>query len=276
MNEKETEGAAANATAAYTTTLLEVARDALQEGAAAAAVVSNITATQIAEDALLSCLEECKELSIEVDVWNDYVKSNISRGRHLKKKKAQAAAKSFTALEQSLSKVCHLHDIWEVNNTVPEIELEELTQLVIGWEECLSLAKICFYGYSCQENNNAAMLGLKFLTNRSQDDPNNAWLPNDVFQHLQKILETMFNKMAELQVPTNKSKDSATSPVEDDDDAANTPVRGEDIPVVNEESPIPSYSSNKSQDIATTPTKGGNNYVDTSEDNDVNHTPTEG
>ena len=59
MDEREIKGAAANATAAYTTTLLEVARDALQEGAAAdAAAIPNITtATQIAQDALLSSLK---------------------------------------------------------------------------------------------------------------------------------------------------------------------------------------------------------------------------
>ena len=62
MDEREIKGAAANATtAAYTTTLLEVAQDALQEGADAAAVPNITTATQIAHDALLS--------SREVDHW---------------------------------------------------------------------------------------------------------------------------------------------------------------------------------------------------------------
>ena len=124
MNERETEGAAANATAAYNTTLMEVARDALQEGAAAAAAVPNITATQIAQDALLSSLKDCEELSHGVDHWIDYVLESTSRSLPLMRRKAQIAAKAFTALEHSLSQAYDLQERWEKVNTVSKKELE--------------------------------------------------------------------------------------------------------------------------------------------------------
>ena len=132
MDEREIEGAAANAaTAAYTTTLLEVTRDALQEGAAAdAAAVPNITnATQIAQDALLSSVKKCEELSREVDHWIDYVLESASRSLPLLRRKAQTAAKAFTALEHSLSEVYELHERWEEVNTVSKKDLEQLREV---------------------------------------------------------------------------------------------------------------------------------------------------
>ena len=155
MDERETEGAAANATAAYTTTLLEVARDALQEGAAAAAAVPNIIVTQITQDALLSCLKECEEQSYGVDHRIDYVLESSSRSLPLMRRKAQIAAKDFTALEHSLSQAYDLQETWEKVNTVPKKEMEQLpmnaptynlspnrlTTLITGWEKSLSNAK---------------------------------------------------------------------------------------------------------------------------------------
>ena len=170
MDEREIKGAAANATAAYTTTLLEVARDALQEGAAAVAAVPNITATQIAQDALLSRIKKCEELSREVETWINHVKFNASRGRRFIRNKVNTGAKAFTALERSVSEVYKLHDRWKEVNTVSEKELEELpeeapnynlaidrlTQLITGWEKCLSKARSCFHGYRKQDALDAA------------------------------------------------------------------------------------------------------------------------
>ena len=131
MDERETEGAADNATAAYNTTLMEVARDAYTaleklQGAAAAAAVPNNTVTQITQDALLKCLKECEEQSHEVNHWIDYVKFNISRSLPLLKRKAQAAAIAFTTLEHLMFKVENLHDKWEEVNTVPDNKLIKL------------------------------------------------------------------------------------------------------------------------------------------------------
>ena len=89
MDEREIKGAAANAaTAAYTTNPMEITKQAL-----------------------LSSAKKCRELSAQVDVWNNHVKFNISRGLRFMKDKAQTGAKAFTALDHSLSKLCNLYDI---------------------------------------------------------------------------------------------------------------------------------------------------------------------
>ena len=113
---------------------------------------------------------------------------------------AKAGAWAFTALEHLLSEVYDLQERWEAVNTVPE---NKLTQLITGWEICLSTARICFYGYSKQDDLDATTLGLEDLSNTHQK-----FLKDD----LKDIIETTFNKMVELQVSSNKSEDIAGSP----------------------------------------------------------------
>ena len=158
MNEIETEGAAANATAAYT--LMEVAQDAYTaleklQGAAAAAAVPNNNVTQITHDALLICLKECEEQSHGVNHWIDYALESTSRNLPLMRRKAQTAARDFTALEHSLSQAYDLQETWETVNTISRKEMEDLplnaaaynlspnrlATLITGWEKNLSNAK---------------------------------------------------------------------------------------------------------------------------------------
>ena len=129
MYENETEGAATTATATYNNTLMEVAQEAYAaleklQGAAAAAVPNNIT--QVTQNALLICLKECEEQSHGVNHWIDYALESTSRSLPIMRRKAQAAASDFTALEHSLSQAYDLQETWEKVNTVSREEMEQL------------------------------------------------------------------------------------------------------------------------------------------------------
>ena len=137
-------------------------------------------------------------MSGELNKWINHVKENAGKGIPLLKGPAKAGARAFIALEHLSSKVYELQERWNVVNTVPENELEELpeedptynlatarlTQLIGGWEKCLSTARTCFYGYKKQDVLDAAELGLEFLGNKS----------------LQEALKTMFTDIVELYV----------------------------------------------------------------------------
>ena len=129
MVESEINGAAA-AAVANTTNPMEIAQDALHDGAAAdAAAAANTTnPTEIAQDALLSNIKKCQELSGEVDIWINHVKENAGKGIPLLKRPAKAGARAFIALEHLSSEVYQLQERWKVVNTVPENELEELPE----------------------------------------------------------------------------------------------------------------------------------------------------
>ena len=162
------------------------------DGAAAnAAAAANTTnPTEIAQDALLSSIKKCQELSAEVDIWINHVKENGKKGIPFLKRTAKAGARAFIALERLSSEVYQLQERWKAVNTVPENELEELpeeapiynlatdrlTQLITGWEKCLSKAHSCFHGYRKQDALNAAELSLGFLRRRLPGSPSASFL----------------------------------------------------------------------------------------------------
>ena len=173
-----------------------------QGEAAAAANATNLL--EIAQDALLTNIQKCQVLSGELDKWNKHVKENTGKGLALLKRPAKAGAKAFTTLETLTAEVYELQERWKEVNTVPENELDELseedptynlatgrlTQLIGGWEKCLSTARTCFYGYKKQDELDAAELGLEFLGGTFED-----------------ALNETFTALDELNVSKNKSEE---------------------------------------------------------------------
>ena len=151
-------------------------------GAAAAAANSYYNT----KTALLTSLKESEEHSIEVNRWIYYVKYNASRNIPLLKGKAQAAAKSFTAMEHTMFQSENLIEKWEEVNTIPD---EKLTAKITYLDKCLTTAKVCFHGYGIKNPLDAAMLNLKFLPDGSHNPPTRT------FARVQHILDTMFDEM---------------------------------------------------------------------------------
>ena len=124
------------------------------------------------------------------------------------RRKAQIAAKDFTALEHSLSQAYDLQETWEKVNTVPKKEMEQLpmnaptynlspnrlTTLITGWEKSLSNAKSCFHGYRKQDAISAAELSLQFLRRKLPGSPNASF---------QEVLEITLNEMVQERISEN-------------------------------------------------------------------------
>ena len=163
--------------------------------------------TQITQDALLLCLKECEEQSHGVNHWIDYVLESTSRSLPLMRRKAQTAARDFTALEHSLSQAYDLQETWEKVNTISRKEMEQLplnaptynlspnrlATLITGWEKNLSNAKSCFHGYRKQDAISAAELNLQFLRK----------LPGSLNASFQEVLEITHNELVQERIAEN-------------------------------------------------------------------------
>ena len=149
--------------------------------AAAAAHVTNQLETVQAD--LLSNIQKCQVSYGDLDTWNKHVKEKSKKSLNLWKRPAKAGAKAYKKLEILPAKVYELRDKWKEVNTVPDEQLDEVSEespiyniaherlnhLIAEWERCMTEAQTSFGKYKRQDELAAAELGLKILGESHQD-----------------------------------------------------------------------------------------------------------